>query len=127
LTSAVQQKLKKPVAILFLLIAGTMYWGLIISYIGCRFLPSESASSFCSCEQEIISELYQQETDHPQHDGMISKVQGDFNIILFSQHFMRFPVYLPILSSTKTYQSRPDFRAIEGFVGAILRPPAPVS
>jgi hypothetical protein len=120
-------KMKKPVAILFLLLAGTMYWGLIISYIGCRFLPSSSTASFCSCEQAIISSLYQHETDHPFHDGMISKAKGDFGINLFSQHSMHYLEDLPTLSSARTYYTRPDFRAIEGFVGAILRPPARVN
>jgi hypothetical protein len=115
--------MKKPVAILFLLIAGTMYWGLIVSYIGCRFLPSESASSFCSCEQVIISTLYQQDTVHPFHDGMISKVQVDFGINLFSQHSMHYLEDLPILSSAKSYYTGPDFRAMCGFVGSVLRPP----
>jgi hypothetical protein len=119
--------MKKPVVILFLLIAGTMYWGLIVSYIGCRFLPSESASSFCSCEQVIISSMYHPDSDHPLHDGIISKVQVDFSINLFSQHSMHHLEDLPLLPSAKSYHSRPDFRAIEGFVGAILRPPARVS
>jgi len=119
--------MKKPVAIFFLLIAGTIYWGLIFSYIGCRFLPSESASSFCSCQQVIISSLYQPDSDHPLHDGMISKVQGDFNINLFNQHPIPLLEDVPIPSSAKSYYSGPDFRVVHGFVGAILRPPAFVS
>jgi hypothetical protein len=119
--------MKKPVAILFLLIAGTMYWGLIVSYIGCRFLPSESASSFCSCEQAIISSMYQQDIDHPLHDGMISKVKVDFSINFFSQHSMQLLEDFSILSSAKSFHSGQDFRLMRGFVDAILRPPARVS
>jgi hypothetical protein len=119
--------MKKPVAILFLLLAATMYGGLIISYIGCRFLPSSAATSFCSCEQVIISSMYQTDSDHPLHDGMISKATGDFNINLFSQHSMHLLEDFSIISSAKSFHSGQDFREIEGFVGAILRPPARVN
>jgi hypothetical protein len=116
--------MKKPVAILFLLLAATMYGGLIISYIGCRFLPSSAATSFCSCEQVIISSMYHPDSDHPLHDGIISKVQADFSISLFNQHSMHFLEELIILSSAKPCQSRHEFRAVKGFIGSILRPPA---
>ena len=100
-----------------------MYAGMLVAYLGCRLLPSEEAAAYCSCEQVIISAVWEQSGDFPLQHGLIAKPAPASGPVWFFQpnpSILANP--LPIARLIH-FQGLLDPKETPGFRGSLLRPP----
>lgn len=104
-----------------------MYAGMLAAYLGCRLLPSEKAAAYCSCEQVIISAVWEQSGNFPIQHGLIAKPAPASGPVWFFQLNPAIQADALPIARLIHFQGFSGSKETPGFRGSLLRPPNAVA
>jgi len=116
--------MKKIITIWFLFLTALMYCGIVVSYLGCKFLAGNLGETFCTCEQVLISSQNINLENQSAGKELI-KVSHKLEIAhFFNQFFSDHHIANPLPDDINSFPFLSVRMAPQGFISSLFRPPS---
>lgn len=117
------ETMKKLIAIWFLFLTAFLYSGLVVTYLGCKFLTGNIGESFCACEQVLISSQNANVENQTDDKGLV-KVSHKLDVVhFFNQQFSDNQFADLVQDNMPPFPILSINDVAKGFYSSLFRPP----